>query len=223
MTTSPAANLQRSVWKRRIFVTVFFVVASVLLAPLALARVGKWLMVDDPLQSARAIVVFGGGLPFRAMEAARVYQQGLAREVWLTQEVIYPEDLALARLGIAPPAEYEYNRRVLERLGVPREAIRLLDGRNANTAEEVRTIARELKARAGDRVILITSKYHARRVKVIWHAFFGNHPEAIVRYTPDDPFEPDRWWHNTQDALAVSREVFGLINAWVGFPVKSER
>ena len=92
-----------------------------------------------------------------------------------------------------------------------------------NTAEEVRTVARELKARGAERVILITSKFHARRVKVIWQALLGNYPEAIVRYTPDDPFEADRWWSNTADAMAVSREWFGLLNAWAGFPVKSER
>jgi hypothetical protein len=90
-------------------------------------------------------------------------------------------------------------------------------------AKDVRTIARELKARGGDRVILITSKYHARRVKVLWRILTGQSAKAIVRYAPDDPFQPDRWWRNTGDAMSVTRELFGLMNAWAGFPVKSER
>lgn len=136
---------------------------------------------------------------------------------------VYPEDLALARLGIDRSPEHEYSRQVLQRLGVPGQAIRLIDGQTQNTVDEVRAIAKELKISGGDRVILITSKYHARRVKFIWHAVVGDRPAAIVRYTPDDPFQPDRWWRNTQDAMSVSREWFGLLNAWAGFPVKSER
>jgi hypothetical protein len=51
----------------------------------------------------------------------------------------------------------------------------------------------------------------------------GSRPEAVVRYTPDDPFDPDRWWKTTSDAMAVSREWFGLLNAWIGFPIRSTR
>jgi hypothetical protein len=84
----------------------------------------------------------------------------------------------------------------------------------------VRTVARELKAAGGDRVILVTSKCHTRRVKTIWHTLVGTHPEAIVRYAPEDPFHTDHWWRNTADAMSVSREGFGLLNVWAGFPIK---
>ena len=211
------------VTKRRLIIVLLVLSACLALTPTALSALGKWLVVADPLEVAQAVVVLGGHLPFRAMEAANIYKRGYAHEVWLTQGGLFAEDIALARLGIPKPPESSYSRQVLERLGVPTEAIRLLDGRNLNTADEVRTVARELKAHGADRVIIITSKYHARRVKVIWHELVGNHPEAIVRYTQDDPFQAARWWRNTADAMAVSRECFGLLNAWARFPVKSER
>ena len=212
-------------WRRRLVAAVLALVILVALSPLALSAVGKWLVVADPLEPvhvdpARAVVVFGGGVPFRAMEAAAIYRQGLAHEVWLTQGGIFIEDLTLQRLGIDRPPEHSYSRQVLERLGVPPEAIRVLDGHNLNTADEVRTVAR---ASGSDRVILITSKYHTRRVKVLWRALSGARGKAMVRYSEDDPFDPARWWRNTADAMSVSRELFGLVNAWAGFPVKSER
>ncbi len=213
----------RSPSKKRALIAVVCLAVLLVLASLALTAAGTSLVVEDPLQNARAVVVFGGQVPFRAMEAAAIYRDGWTREVWLTQGGVYAEDLALARLGIARPPEHEYSRQVLEHLGVPGHAIRLIEGQTQNTADEVRAIAKELKASGGDRIILITSKYHARRVKFIWHAFVGDHPEAIVRYTPDDPFQPQRWWRNTEDAMSVSREWFGLLNAWAGFPIKSER
>jgi uncharacterized SAM-binding protein YcdF (DUF218 family) len=193
------------------------------LALLVFRTAGTSLIVADAVQPAKAVVVFGGHVPFRAMEAAKVYKQGWTREIWLTQGGFHVEDMALARLGLERTPDHHYSHQVLERLGVPDHAIRELPGRNVNTADEVRTVARELKAAGGDRVILITSKFHTRRVKVIWHTLVGARPEAIVRYTPDDPFEPERWWRNTGDAMAVSREWFGLFNAWAGFPVSSER
>jgi uncharacterized SAM-binding protein YcdF (DUF218 family) len=87
----------------------------------------------------------------------------------------------------------------------------------------MRTIARELAATGGHRVIVITSKYHTRRVRVLWRTLGGREGEAIVRYTRDDPFDPRRWWRSTADASAVAHEWFGLLNAWAGFPLKSGR
>jgi uncharacterized SAM-binding protein YcdF (DUF218 family) len=157
------------------------------------------------------------------MEAARIFHQGWAQEIWLTPGGWQEEAAAMARLGVDTVPEYEYSRRVLERLGVPKSAIRVLDGPTKNTAEEVRAIARAVKAQQGIRVILVTSKMHTRRVKTIWRQLVGDHPQAIVRYTPDDPARPERWWRDTGDAMAATRELFGLLNAWAGFPIKSER
>jgi uncharacterized SAM-binding protein YcdF (DUF218 family) len=195
----------------------------VVLTPFALRAIATSLIVEDTLQPARSIVVLGGQVPFRAMEAAATYHQGWAREVWLTEGAIYEEDRALSKLGIERDPEFKYSRLVLERLEVPSAAIHILPGANQNTADEVRTIARELKARGGSRVIVITSKYHTRRVRVLWRSLAGSGTEAIVRYTPDDPFDASRWWRNTNDATRVSHEWFGLLNAWAGFPLKSGR
>jgi uncharacterized SAM-binding protein YcdF (DUF218 family) len=210
--------------RRRLLAGIVLAVSALAAAPFAATLAGTWLVVDDALQPARSVVVLGGQVPFRAMEAAAVYKQGWTKEVWLTQGGIFAEELALEQLQVERPPEHYYSRQVLERLGVPGAAIRVLPGHNANTADEVRAVARQLEATGGGRVILVTSKYHTRRVKAIWRALAASRrDEAIVRYTADDPFQPHRWWRNTADAMSVSREWFGLLNAWAGFPVKSER
>jgi len=185
--------------------------------------VGHWLVVGDRLDHAQAVVVLSGHLPFRAMEAASIYHKGWAQEIWLTKATQSAEEKALARMGIRIVRGDTINRQVLERLGVPPKAIRLLDEGVRNTAEEIQLVGRELQQAGGDRVIIVTSKSHSRRVGVIWGALLGDNPKVIVRYTPADPFDPGRWWRNTKDALAVSREVFGIINVWTGFPVQPER
>jgi uncharacterized SAM-binding protein YcdF (DUF218 family) len=209
-------------WQRLAAAAVAVAVAAAV-APRVLARAGTWLVVEDALAPSRAIVVLGGALPFRAMEAARIYKDGAAPEMWLTEAQPSDQDVALKRLGIAAPPEHAYSRMVVERLGVPAAAVHLLPDRIVNTADEVRAVAAELRRSGGERVILVTSKYHARRVKVLWRSLVGDHPSAIIRYSSDDPFMPERWWRTTHDGLSVTREWLGLMNAWLGFPIPATR
>src|ERR1700730_375719 len=125
--------------RRRSIAALGLLSAVIALALFAFSHAGTWLVVEDPLQHARAAVVFGGKTPGRALEAATLYKGGWTSEVWLTEGGLSADDVALAQLGVERPQEYVYNRRVLERLGVPTGAIRVLTGRNNNTAEEVRT------------------------------------------------------------------------------------
>jgi len=72
-------------------------------------------------------------------------------------------------------------------------------------------------------VIIVTSKPHTRRVRMIWNRRVGDDPRAIIRYVSDDSFDPARWWRNTGDALDVVREVLGIVNALAGFPLHPEQ
>ncbi len=211
------------IWRRRALIALLLLALVAALGRWGASGLGRWLVVADALEPARAIVVLSGHLPFRALEAASLYRQGWAPEVWVTRAARPAEEAALARLGVEVVWPDGYNKEVLERVGVPPGAIRMLSGGVLNTVEEVRLIARELERAGGDRVILVTSKPHSRRVRATWRAIVGDSPYAIVRYAASDPFDPGHWWRNTSDALAVSREVFGVMNVWAGFPVQPDR
>ncbi|PYU89953.1 MAG: hypothetical protein DMG26_08560 [Acidobacteria bacterium] len=193
------------------------------LVVLAAWRLGAWLVVSDPLKPARAIVVLNGSMPFRAMEAAKIYGQGWAPEVWVTRNAHPTETGALARLGIKVLEEDFYSVEVLERMGVPPQAIRVLAEPARNTEEEERVIAKELQSVGGERIIIVTSKPHTRRAKAVWHVLVGDTPEAIVRGSTDEPYDASHWWRSTDDAMAVGHEFFGLLNVWSGFPARARR
>ncbi len=106
------------------------------LVALAAWRLGGWLVVSDPLKSARAIVVLNGSMPFRAMEAAKIYGQGWAPEVWVTRNAHPSGTAALTRLGIKVLEEDFYSVEVLEKMGVPPQSIRVLAEPARNTEEE---------------------------------------------------------------------------------------
>jgi uncharacterized SAM-binding protein YcdF (DUF218 family) len=192
--------------------------ALFLAALLVFLYVGRWLVLEDPLQKAHAIVVLSGRVPSRALEAARVYKQGYADRVWLTHAA--EPGAALAELSIQYPGDDFYNKLVLLHEGVPESAIQVLDPPIENTADEMQTIGAALRRQNQHSVILVTSKVHTRRVATLWKHLAGRDGMAIVRGVSDDPFDPAHWWRDTRDALDVVREVLGLANAYAGLPLQ---
>jgi uncharacterized SAM-binding protein YcdF (DUF218 family) len=179
--------------------------------------VGRWLVVEDPLVKAKAIVVLSGAMPLRAIEAAKLYREGCAPEIWLTHSTEPGE--TLEEMGIPFAGEDHYNALVLRREGVPAEAIHVLDPPIVNTADEIKVAATAVTRAQGEAVILVTTKAHTRRVRLLWRRLAPSHCRAIVRAASGDSFDPRHWWRNTSDALEVVREVLGLLNAWAGLPL----
>jgi uncharacterized SAM-binding protein YcdF (DUF218 family) len=191
--------------------------ALVLGAAAAFRATGRWLICPDPLAPADVIVVLSGAMPARAEEAARIFRMGYSHKVWLTRSDSPAKDLA--QLGIPYAGEEEYSRQVLMHEGVPAPAIRILPDTILDTQQEVDEISREARAEGDRSVMIVTSPQHTRRVKAMWRKLVGPSPAAIVRNAPEDAFDADHWWRNTRDALAVVRELMGLLNVWTGLRV----
>ena len=104
---------------------------------------GRWLVVEDPLEKAQAIAVLSGRMPLRAMEAAKLYREGYAPEVWLTRST--EPGATLDAMGIPYVGEDFYNSRVLMHEGVPADAIRVLQPPIVNTADEIAAVSAALE------------------------------------------------------------------------------
>src|SRR5438445_9705133 len=122
----------------------------------AFLGIGRWLVVGVPLEKARAIAVLSGRMPLRAIEAAKLYRQGYAPEVWLTHSS--EPGVSLKRMGISFAGEDYYNARVLVHEGVPPEAIHVLEPPVVNTADEIKVLAAMLAPEKDRTVILVTTK-----------------------------------------------------------------
>jgi uncharacterized SAM-binding protein YcdF (DUF218 family) len=200
-------------------VAVLVVVASVTVGRTVLLRAAAaFLVVEDPLQPAAAIVVLGGGTPFRALEAAALYRAGWAPRVVLTRPADDQKQRALHSLGISSTEEWEVNRAVLLRVGVPASAIDVVSDQVGDTLEELRTVHRAMGGEFA-RIILVTSKVHTRRVRLIWQRLGAPRPAAILRAARLDAFEPTDWWSERASAQAVLHEYLGIANYVLGSPV----
>ncbi|HXC48183.1 MAG TPA: YdcF family protein [Candidatus Sulfotelmatobacter sp.] len=185
---------------------------------LAFLNLGRWLDKEDPPQKAAAIAVLSGRMPSRALEAARLYNQGYAPQVWLSYSV--EPGATLEKLSVPYAGEEFYDRLLLLHEGVPDSAIHILAPPIVNTADEMRTFGQALRKENLHRIIIVTSKAHARRASVLWKHLAVKDGEAIVRGASGDGYDPAHWWRSTGDALDVVREILGLLNAWAGLPLQ---
>jgi uncharacterized SAM-binding protein YcdF (DUF218 family) len=216
------ANLQNTAgvsqrrWRKPGIVAAV-VYAALLMAIVMFLGVGRWLVVEDPLVKARAIAVLSGSMPLRAMEAAKLYREGYAPEIWLTHSSEPGE--TLGEMGISFAGEDYYNTRILIHEGVPPQAIHVLETPVVNTADEIRVIGAVLAGEKDRTVIIVTTKAHTRRARLLWRRLASGNGVAIVRAASGDSFDPRHWWRTTNGALDVVREVLGIVNVWAGLPL----
>src|SRR5580765_6544826 len=118
----------------RVLALIAAVGCGLILGILIFLGVGRWLVVEDPLVKARAIAVLSGAMPIRAIEAAKLYREGYAPEIWLTHSA--EPAATLGEMGIPYAGEDDYNARVLVHEGVPASAIRVIEPPIVNTADE---------------------------------------------------------------------------------------
>ncbi len=212
-TRNRAPRIHRFWWMAGTCIVVIAILVIVFL------EIGKWLVVQDSLAPSDVIVIISGQMPQRAMEAAQIFQAKFANQVWITQSAEDPTEL-MRQMGIAYLGESFYSQKVLIQKGVTPESIRVLEPATYNTQDEIMKISAAARAENLHHVIIVTSKAHTRRVRLIWKKLVGSDPSLIVRYADADPYDGAHWWRHTQDALDVLRETLGLANAWAGFPLQ---
>jgi uncharacterized SAM-binding protein YcdF (DUF218 family) len=207
--------------RRNTLVSASVVILLSIAILLAFLQAGSWLVREDPLEPAKAIVILSGGLPERALAAAQIYSGGFAKEVWLTKPL--QPSAAMQELQLPYAGEEEYSRMVLISKGVPNSAIRILQPKILNTADELHAVSGALGTQPAV-VIVVTSKAHTRRVHALWNRILDTHrARLLVRAAPEDYFDPPHWWRTSNDALTVVREYLGLMNVWAGLPLHHTR
>lgn len=192
------------------------IVLSLLIAPFLLARLGSWLVVEDPLQQADAIFVLGGTRFERPLEAVELYKAGWAPRITLMRQLSDAGELELIRRGVKYPREVDGQIEVLGLLGVPVTAIQVLDEADS-TAEEADTLYRAATTERWQRVIIVTSKQHTRRARLVMRRrMAGTGIEVMVRFSRFDDADVDRWWTNRSTLRFTLFETQRLFGYWIG-------
>lgn len=194
---------------------VLAVAAVILHAPL-LRILGAWLVVDDRLTPADAIVVLAGGTPNLEIAAAALFRRGLAPRIILSRQATPAHHAALMKLGLRPHDYQTEARLVLEGGSVPPPAIIALQEPVKITETELALVHETARAGGYRRVILVTSSDHSRRVGMIWARQSGPRVEALVHAVRGESFSPDRWWRDRRMSELLLHEYLGILALALG-------
>ncbi len=205
---------------RRVLMAALLVVLVAGLAAYPIMRAaGHYLVEVDPLEPADAIVVLTGSYPDRILEAVTLYREGWAPNLVLCRE---PENAGfrkLRELGVRVPRYFELNRTVAEQLGVPPAAITVLTRPAGSTFTEAELVVQDALQRGYRTLIIVTSKYHARRAKRIYEEVADGRLQILMRPARDDEFDPEGWWRHRPSTRRLVFEyqkllTFLLLDRW---------
>jgi uncharacterized SAM-binding protein YcdF (DUF218 family) len=166
--------------------------------------VGEAWVVEDALERADAIIVLGDDNFYadRATRGAELYREGKAPLIVASGRRLRPN------AGIAELMEHD----LVER-GVPRDKIVQFVHDGDSTKEEAEALARLVKEENWKHTIIVTSNYHTRRVRYIFHQVFPQAVEARVASARDGDFDPERWWEKRKSIKELTRELAGMVAA----------
>ena len=191
----------------RALLACFFALALIASARLTLYAVGRWIDYSEIPVKSDILVVLAGDYS-RPAYAAELYAQGFAPDVWISRPMRSATLVKLDGYGINLPSQESINRRILVKRGVPDAHIHLY-GRDVNsTVDEALALRREFPL-SGKKIMVVTSRFHARRTRMIFSRFL---PEALVRVVTEPYADPGRkWWTDTELAQNTVLELFKTV------------
>ncbi len=191
------------------------ILAGIVLARPLLTAAGHMLVVEDPLAPVDLIVVSNAEADADALEAGRLYREGIAPRVLLFTPPSDRVHEELRDIGIPGRDPTEFARTILEVSGVPKAAIEVLeqpvDGTGAE-AEALAALAERSKLRS---ILYLTPRTHSGRSRWFLRRRVSPDTAVIVRSPRTDTFTADEWWHSRR----VSRQVIEQYVHWINVAV----
>lgn len=192
---------------KRLIVTLLMLcallgISYVFRAPLLRGAASVWI-VSDPLSRADAIVVLGGGPSTRPFEAARLFHQGLAPKILLTNSQPAP-----ATQPSLLPADADLERSILLSENVPASCIFMAPEPVDSTYLEALSVRTWAKTNNIKRLIVATDVFHTRRVRWLFRKELG--PAGIqveVDAVPVREYTTTNWWQHDDGIVAFENEI----------------
>jgi len=171
-----------------------------------LHSMGNYLIYENELKPADAIFVLSGQAYERGNEAARLYKEGFAKKVICTGGNKEPNFLAMS----IDLYESAITQKDLYRCGVDSSAVDTVN-RGKNTDDESNVILAYCKAHHINSCIIVSSKFHTRRIKLAFkNKFEANNIVIEIHGAPSVTYNENKWWENEYGAIALNNEYIKL-------------
>jgi uncharacterized SAM-binding protein YcdF (DUF218 family) len=189
---------------------VLLVLLAWFLGPPILTAYARWLIVQDPVERADAVVALSGGEGERLHASIDLYKQGKAGCLLLVGPAI---PLLKVYAGDGSLTLGEMRRRIAVRQGVPSDSAIVSLGATS-TWEEAQTTLMEARARGWRSITVVTDPFHTRRSRATFRKTFQGQPIRIAIYHPPlerSSYNPHKWWTRERDLMAVMNETVKMV------------
>lgn len=173
------------------------------------ARIGNFLVVSDPLQSADAILILNGELHVRPQFAARLFHLGFAPRI-----IVARMREASSDASPRAPNMTDLCIAALEALHVPASQIVELRPASgvAHTSDEAEAALAYSRAKNVSRLIVVTTDMHSKRARFIFCEKFRHTPVRIlVAAPPGWSFNASNWWRTELGVISCRDEYIKLL------------
>ena len=207
MKLGKAKAVERGSILLKLIVLVSFVVVCAFLylarRPILRFVAESWI-VEDADSKADALIVLSDDNFYadRATRAAELFREGKAPIVVASGRRLRPV------AGIAELIEHD----LVER-GVPKDRIVRLAHDGDCTREEAEALTKLVTQKKWHSVIVVTSNYHTRRARYIFHKVFPQGIEVHIASARDGDFDPQHWWEKRKSIKKLTHEFAGMVVA----------
>jgi uncharacterized SAM-binding protein YcdF (DUF218 family) len=185
-------------------------VATIAVVPeRTLPFISSILVVDqvEELQDSDAIIVLLGGGPERVVRASQLYKEGYAPRIVLGSGFRPEHPWSAIPQDLPWPYSSEIYQDALVYLGVSTEDLIEVDtSEGFDTDGELRRISSFAKQSAWEKVILVSSASHTRRVGLIWSRISDIEQKVVAAPIPGF----SEWWRHGEHCRRVAYEYGAL-------------
>jgi uncharacterized SAM-binding protein YcdF (DUF218 family) len=192
--------------KRTVIATVvlLFVLQFPLFHTFWLTRMGSFLIHQDPITPADAILVLGGGKRERVLQGIALYREKFGNKVLFTGE--YEQQL------FAPPLHWaiEAQKLAVSR-GLPeKDTIRILESKSTHDdALLSRAVCQTHHFRS---LIVVSEPYHTERAFAVFKKVYRDSGIRVMLYPVQESwYKKDNWWKCKEGLLATNSEYVKFI------------
>jgi uncharacterized SAM-binding protein YcdF (DUF218 family) len=167
---------------------ILIAAAGLVLLYFGLVGLGAYLVVSDPLQPAKAIVVLSGDMGGRMVETAALFKEEYAEAVILT-ETDQPSDNGEME---TPSTQAKRLDALAE--GIPEDAILITPVQSSSTLDEAKAVLSLMQEKNLSSCIVVTDPFHSHRTQVIFHDVFNGSGIMVMVHPVSDHWYRSRTW-----------------------------
>ncbi|MBI5555828.1 MAG: YdcF family protein [Elusimicrobia bacterium] len=169
-----------------------------------LGQAGGWLIHQDKIEKAAAILVLGGGRGERVLQGAKLYREKYADLIMMSGE--------FEQVMSGPVYHWAVQgQKLASSRGVPKNKVwPIFD--SLSTHDDATLSLAECQKRHIKSLIVVTEPFHTKRAYYVFKKVYKNSGIKVMIYPVQDSwYKRDTWWYSEYGLMATTNEYIKFV------------